>query len=122
MTLLRKIYTAVAEAREKRAELIEFTETFSQSTIDKWTAMLCAWQKDPYQAINPFDEPAPSAHSILYNRLFKHIEIFEATTVNEVRKELNAEEDLLLKSGALPLHETSATQFLILGIGLEDSQ
>lgn len=29
---------------------------------------------------------------------------------------------MLLRDGSLPLHETSATQFLILGIGLEDAQ
>lgn len=65
VTILRKFYTAVAEAREKRIELTEFTDTFEQTTIEKWSAMLSAWQKDPYNATNPFDEPTPSKYRSL---------------------------------------------------------
>lgn len=60
ITMLRKFYTAVAEAREKRQELTEFTKTFEESTIEKWSGMLCAWQSDPNNAENPFEEPVPS--------------------------------------------------------------
>ena len=39
-----------------------------------------------------------------------------------MRRELNAEEEKEISQGILPLHQTSATQFLVTGLEIEEQQ
>lgn len=44
------------------------------------------------------------------------------TSLADVKRELNKEEDEELKNGVLPLHQMSAAQFLATGLELEEQQ
>lgn len=43
-------------------------------------------------------------------------------TLADVRRELNAAEDAEMSSGVMPLHATTASQFLLVGLELEEQQ
>lgn len=46
----------------------------------------------------------------------------KATTLADVKRELNKEEDEELRRGVLPLHQMSAALFLVTGLELEEQQ
>jgi hypothetical protein len=48
--------------------------------------------------------------------------LFVAMTEAEVRKEFAEEEEIRLSAGEEPLHETSPSAFVFLGLELEDFQ
>lgn len=45
-----------------------------------------------------------------------------ALTVAQVRRELSAEDERELATGMVPLHEISASQFLVAGLEIEEAQ
>ncbi|KAH8106480.1 hypothetical protein DFH11DRAFT_1549960 [Phellopilus nigrolimitatus] len=103
-TLARRFEEALLESRDQRAQHSEFTATFTPANIQKWTQLVDNWNADPLSSPDPYLEPEPN------------------TTINDVRRELNAEEDAEVSRGVLPLHQTSVSQFLATGLELEEQQ
>ncbi|KAH8111809.1 hypothetical protein DFH11DRAFT_1546400 [Phellopilus nigrolimitatus] len=103
-TLARRLDEATLEARSQRASHEQFTMSFATDNIAAWSAMIDAWNIDPQHAPDPYSEPEHN------------------TTIIDVRRQLNDLEGAETASGVLPLHKTSATQFLVIGIELEEQQ
>ncbi|KLO05066.1 hypothetical protein SCHPADRAFT_794115, partial [Schizopora paradoxa] len=103
-TLLRRFEEALCESVRHRRAHTRFSESFSGPVIKVWTDMVDAWDRDPDNAPNPYDEPETEESMI------------------EVRRQLNSEEAEELSRGVMPLHATSASQFLVVGLELEDQQ
>lgn len=83
--------------------------------------MVDTWNDDPKNAPDPYEEP--ELGTIKHAFLLYDFELFSAgTTVADVRRELNKEEAEELSRGELPLHQTSASQFLQTGLDLEEQQ
>ena len=59
MTLARRLREAVREAQRHHLAHTEFTATFSQENIRKWTDMIDKWNEDPFNNEDPFAEPEP---------------------------------------------------------------
>ncbi|KAI0059390.1 hypothetical protein BV25DRAFT_1871612 [Artomyces pyxidatus] len=103
-TQLQKSLKEAVPALEKHmAAYEEHTATFPQPVLDRWEAMIEAWDKD-HKKPNPYHEPA-AVH-----------------TVADVRLELAQEEAADAARGVVSLHETSASVFLSTGLELEDMQ
>lgn len=51
-----------------------------------------------------------------------HRIIHSGTTLADVKRELNKEEDEEMKNGVLPLHQVSSVQFLTTGLEIEEQQ
>lgn len=65
-SLLRRLYESVAEARVHRAQHIEFSKTFSEENIAKWTEMVRVWNDSPKTSPNPYEEPVLGMSSIMF--------------------------------------------------------
>lgn len=123
-SLLRRLYESVAEARVHRAQHIEFSKTFSEDNIARWTEMVRVWNDSPKTAPNPYEEPVLGMSSSIFIIQLSKSDIIAltGTSLADVKRELNKEEDEELKNGVLPLHQMSAAQFLATGLELEEQQ
>lgn len=65
-SILRRLYESVAEARVHRAHHVEFTKTFSNENIEKWTEMIRVWNEDPKKTPNPYEEPVLGSFSSIF--------------------------------------------------------
>ncbi|CAA7268125.1 unnamed protein product [Cyclocybe aegerita] len=81
-------------------------ETLEAVVVNKWEKTCLQWEKDPFLKTKP--NPYHMASTTL--------------TEAQVQKELNEEEQQHLAAGATPLHATTASLFITLGLELEETQ
>lgn len=85
--------------------------------------MVQVWNADPKNSPNPYEEPTSGAHFyFVLNLSPAHRIIHSGTTLADVKRELNKEEDEEMKNGVLPLHQVSSVQFLTTGLEIEEQQ
>lgn len=85
--------------------------------------MVRVWNDDPKKSPNPYEEPISGAHFYFVYKLSPaHGIIHSGTTLADVKRELNKEEDEEMKNGVLPLHQMSSVQFLTIGLEIEEQQ
>ena len=54
----------MAEACKHRKLHEEFSATFAPETVEQWSRMVDEWNKDPFNAPNPYQEPEPGENAI----------------------------------------------------------
>jgi len=82
------------------------TASLSTGLVQKWEKLCVDWEKDPW----PKKKPSP----------FHTEGIFLSEA--QARKDLAAEEEALLIAGAVRLHATTASMFMVVGLELEEGQ
>jgi hypothetical protein len=105
---------------KKEAAHARFTAGFAPEVIDKWTAMVEAWDSDP-QKPNPYEEVGKGSFSWL--SICHLLLLFVlASTMAQVRHELAEEELVKARQGVGPIHDVSPNKFLQAGLELEEQQ
>lgn len=61
-TLSKKLRAAVKGSSVHRAVLEDMSASFEPTTILEWTEMIAAWQHDPGNMPDPFQEPVMGKH------------------------------------------------------------
>lgn len=104
--MYRRLDEAVLQSRIQRVAHARLTRSFPSPLIERWTKEVDAWCADPFNddIVNPFAEPEPDV------------------TIADVRREMIAEEAEEVSRGVVPLHEISASKYLVTGLQLEDQQ
>ena len=102
-TLCRKLLVAVLERTRQQAAFKEFMESVGVANVQDWTVKLTAWEADKSKP-NPY--------------------VCRVTGITEadVKQQLAGEEKQAEAEGAVPLHEVGCSEFIVMGLGLEDSQ
>ncbi|KLO04000.1 hypothetical protein SCHPADRAFT_948091 [Schizopora paradoxa] len=105
-TLFNRFDEAYLQAQLHRKSHDKFSATFSIALVAKWAQIVDEWSADPMNKdlVDPFQEPPPDI------------------TMADVRRDLIAEEERDVREGQVPVHSTSASQFLVHGLNLEDQQ
>ena len=114
---------AVFYSRKQRQDFEEFSSTFNDQQVQEWQATVDAWKSDPVDNTDPFQEPVsgPFVSRSVQNYFLSHSALIDISLM-KVRQDLNREEERQLSLGSAPLHEVSATQFLVTGLELEEAQ
>ena len=58
-SLLRRLKSAVEEAKVQRSDYEDFKQSFSEMTVTEMDRRMAEWEKDPDKAENPFIENIP---------------------------------------------------------------
>jgi hypothetical protein len=102
-TLHRKLLLAVPERNRQHAAFKEFTESVGVANVQDWTVKLTAWEADK-------SKPNPYICGVT------------GITEADVKQQLADEEKQVEAEGAVPLHEVGRSEFIVMGLGLEESQ
>ena len=119
-----KLKEAIPMSKKHSALFNALSATFPAETIVEWTQMVDGWQDDTSQP-NPFEETVLGMYSLLLKLMLSVADLFAETTQADVECELLAEEQA---QGAHafadvgPVHETTASKFLSIGLDLENQQ
>ncbi|KAH7904773.1 hypothetical protein BJ138DRAFT_1106537, partial [Hygrophoropsis aurantiaca] len=103
--LSHKLIIALDECQRQVDNFREVTNTLKCDTVKQWKDMIAKWESDKKKYPNPFE-----------------VDRTGMLTEAEVRLQLRNKELKEIESGGVPLHETSATAFLVAGFQLEDHQ
>lgn len=106
ITLFRRLDEAVLQARLQRRTHDQFSATFADDLVQKWSELVDNWSTNPFDdnIPDPFREPEPDV------------------TLADVRRQLNTEEAEEHKRGVVANHTVSASKYLVSGFHLEDQQ
>ncbi|OJT14652.1 hypothetical protein TRAPUB_8795 [Trametes pubescens] len=102
--LLHALEVAHVMRIHQRRAFVEYSATFEPAVVRQWEAMVQAWERDPLNSADPFEEP--------------HTSISYATA----KKQLNEEEAIEALQGVFPAHDVTPGIFLQLGLEIEDQQ
>ncbi|KAI0757483.1 hypothetical protein C8Q80DRAFT_1092841, partial [Daedaleopsis nitida] len=102
-TLLRSLEESREVGTKQRQIYADYTATFSPDVIQRWEAMVAAWNDDP-KSPDPYEEPTT------------------ALSMASERLKLHEEEAVEAAQGKLPLHEVTPAVLLQVGMELEDTQ
>jgi len=121
-TLLRRYKSAVGDRNLQTEAHRGLTDSLDNSLVKKWETMCWEWEKQPQPKTkpNPYEGEATCKLHSFDNVIV--LSEFPAISESEVKKTLAQDETARLESGSLALNATSASGFLILGLGLEDMQ
>ncbi|TFK79917.1 hypothetical protein K466DRAFT_504786, partial [Polyporus arcularius HHB13444] len=100
---LRSLHEArTMHAKQKRA-FEEYSSTFESGILAQWADRIKAWEADPKKP-DPYEEPMTKISQIA------------------IRRQLADEEAAEKATGTLPVHETTPSVFLQVGLELEEQQ
>ncbi|KAI0686904.1 hypothetical protein C8T65DRAFT_590675 [Cerioporus squamosus] len=102
--LLRLLREADTMYTKQKATHDALSATFPAETIAKWDTEVQAWQENPKQAMDPYEELRTTA------------------TLKSTHLQIADEEAKELAAGTLPPHDISPGVFLQLGLDIEESQ
>lgn len=98
-----------------------FSATFPEETVAEWKRMVALWQDDK-DTLDPFDGPTLGALSFI-DCIGYLLMVVTETTQDDIHKELLAEELAeQCDRTVLPVHETTVSTFLKMGMDLEQQQ
>ncbi|KAG6807588.1 hypothetical protein H0H92_007027 [Tricholoma furcatifolium] len=111
-SLFRKRLREAFQMRRKHREVFsKLTLTFSPDKIKEWSVMVEDWQLDRKKPQSERTKENPYAEPV------------KVVNLQDVKRELAKEEAERVAQGVLPLHEKiGPTEFIILGLELEDQQ
>ena len=102
-TLRRKLLVAIPERNRQQAAFDELTASVGGTNEHDWTVSVTAWEADKSK-LNPY--------------------ICEVTgiTMADIKQRLADEEKQSEAAGVVPLHDVGPSEFLVMGLVLEDCQ
>ena len=125
--LRSKLEEAIPMSKKHRALFNALSSTFPKETVDEWTAMVEDWQEDTSKP-SPFEETVLGMLICILYAIFTDC-LFTESTQDDVERELLVEEKaerdrerVELVEGVRPIHETTASKFLSMGLDLENQQ
>ena len=104
----------------QEAVFAQFTAKFAPEVVDRWAAMIDAWETD-HQKPNPYEDVGKGRLSLLV-LIYLALILVLASTMAQVRLELAEEELDKAKRGSAPNHDILPNVFLQLGLELEEQQ
>jgi hypothetical protein len=117
-----KLKEAIPMSKKHQALLSALSATFPAETVAEWTNMVDTWQEDMSQP-NPFEEITLGMQ--LPYKFTSITDLLAETTQGDVECELLAEEQVKRAQAfeeVGPVHNTTASKFLSIGLDLEHQQ
>ncbi len=125
--MARRFKNAVSDRNVQAEAHRGFSSTFLPEVVEHWRHVCAEWDADgfPKTAPNPF-KVAETGELVPFNPTYSaevDVAFFAGVSEAELEAQLSREEKASAKEARrAPLHSTSATSFLAMGLELEESQ
>lgn len=125
--MLRKYQAAVSDRNQQQEAHRGFSDSLPRDTLASWELMCSAWDTDgfPKSLPNPFHTAEAGKYCLFNLRSFfgNLLPTMSDVSEDEVQRQLgNDESETLKATGRAPLHQTSASSFLVMGLELEEAK
>ncbi|KAI0743686.1 hypothetical protein C8Q80DRAFT_1122101 [Daedaleopsis nitida] len=103
-TFLKVLRDAKTMYTKQSTAFWNYTATFDEAVIAQWEAQIKSWEKDMSKTPDPYEEVTPNLSQ------------------STIRRQLAEEEAADTTAGMVPVHETTPSIFLQVGLELEEQQ